>query len=84
MKQWYMMYVGIDNGDAESGPILVTCQECIKATSQEKAEARAEKIYLRDYAPAEGYTVHLADKEELKLIKEQMRFLAIEDILPFI
>lgn len=79
MKQWYMIFVGVDCGGPESGPIFHCDKHCIKAKSLEKAEQRADRLVKENYPDGcEGYTVHLADEQELKDIAEQMKWTAID------
>lgn len=74
-KQYYKATIGIDNGSAESGPIIECCAEYIKAKNYEQADRRVQKIIERDYNnQIEGYYIEPADMNEvleyIKAIKE--------------
>lgn len=70
----YLVKIGFDNGNAESGPIVNTCTEIIDAESEHDATNKIDNKY--GYGRNKSYcgcSVKLATDEEIKEYKEEMR-----------
>lgn len=79
MKQWFVMIVGYDCGGPESGPIWRSSEEYFKATSLEKAQARAVRIFEKYGDGTEGYSVRKATEADMPKIVDSLKFMAIPD-----
>ena len=72
-KQWYMICIGYDIGDAESGPIFRTEYDAVKARSLAKAKQRAEALVRKTYTEGcEGYSVYPAKESDMEMIARMM------------
>ena len=70
----YLVLIGFDHGDAESGPIYHTAKELIEAESEDEVYRKIDNKY--GYGRDDEYcgcSVHLATEDEIKKMEEDER-----------